>query len=103
MSTTAKFRACVRLPVFAATLKFFVNTFGRQKLKAITYEHLRTYRNERLSTGTHQSKQRSLATVNREMAYLRRILNIAERNGWVTKNPFLKAVFLRHLLETFPA
>jgi integrase len=77
-------------------LKVFREYFGRQKLKAITYEHLRTYRNERLGTSTHQSKQRSLSTVNREMAYLRRVLNIAERNGWVAKNPFLKGDALIH-------
>lgn len=77
-------------------LKVFREYFGRQKLKAITYEHLRTYRNERLGTSTHQSKQRSLSTVNREMAYLRRILNIAERNSWVAKNPFLKGDALIH-------
>lgn len=77
-------------------IKVFREYFGRQKLKAVTYEHLRTYRNERLGTSTHQSKQRSLSTVNREMAYLRRILNIAERNSWITKNPFKKGDALIH-------
>lgn len=77
-------------------IKVFREHFGRQKLKAITYEHLRTYRNERLNTSTHQSKQRSLSTVNREMTYLRRILNIAERNGWIDKNPFKKGDALIH-------
>ena len=77
-------------------LKVFREHLGRQKLKAITYEHLRIYRNERLGTSTHQSKQRSLSTVNREMAYLRRILNIAERNDWIIKNPFKKGDALIH-------
>lgn len=77
-------------------IKVFREYFGRQILNSLTYEHLRTYRNERLGTSTHQSKQRSLSTVNREMAYLRRILNIAERNDWVTKNPFLKGDALIH-------
>jgi integrase len=49
-----------------------------------------------LCSSTHQSKQRSLATVNRELAYLRRLLNIAERNGWVSKNPFKKGNSLIH-------
>lgn len=62
--------------------------FGKQKLRTITYEDLLTFRSQRLNTSTHQSKQRSIATVNREMAYLRRLLNIAERNGWISKNPF---------------
>lgn len=62
-------------------VKVFREHFGRQKLVTITYEHLRSYRNSRLTTSTQQSKQRSLATINREMAYLRRLLNIAERNS----------------------
>ena len=80
-------------------LKVFRQHFGRQKLKAITYEHLRSYRIERLGTSTQQSAQRSLATVNRELAYLRRILNIAERNGWISKNPFKKGDALIHACD----
>lgn len=77
-------------------VKVFRQHFGRQRLKDVTYEHIRTFRNLRLCGSTHQSKQRSLATVNRELAYLRRLFNIAERNGWVTKNPFKKGDALIH-------
>lgn len=77
-------------------VKGFREHFGRQRLKDITYEHIRTFRNHRLCSSTHQSKQRSLATVNRELAYLRRLFNIAERNGWVGKNPFKKGDALIH-------
>lgn len=80
-------------------IKVFREHFGRLKLKTITYEHLRTYRNKRLETGTHQSKQRSLATVNREMSYLRRLLNIAERNSWIDKNPFKRGDALIHTTD----
>jgi integrase len=69
-------------------VKVFREYFGRQKIKTITYDDLSLFRSKRLKTSTHQSKQRSLTTVNREMAYLRRLLNIAERNGWINKNPF---------------
>jgi integrase len=62
--------------------------FNRQKLRSTTYEDLLSFRLERLKTSTHQSEQRSISTVNREMAYLRRMLNIADRNGWINKNPF---------------
>ena len=31
---------------------------------------------------------RSVTTVNRELAYLRRIFNVAVQNGWVLRNPF---------------
>ena len=66
----------------------FREYFGRKHLKSLTYEDLCHYRLERLTTSTHQSEQRSIATVNRELAYLRRILNIAERSGMIAKNPF---------------
>ena len=57
------------------------------------------YRLERLTTPTHQSSQRAIATVNRELAYLRRLLNIAERNDWINKNPFKRGDSLIHLAD----
>ncbi|MDT5061435.1 MAG: hypothetical protein QOH63_1894 [Acidobacteriota bacterium] len=69
-------------------IKILRDYFGKQKLRTIIYEDLLSFRNERLNTSTHQSNQRSITTVNREMAYLRRLLNIAERNSWINKNPF---------------
>jgi integrase len=77
-------------------IKVFRDDLGNIKLKELNYDDLRTFRNGRLNTSTHQSEQRSLATVNREMAYLRRLLNIAERNGWIDKNPFKKGDALIH-------
>ncbi len=73
--------------------------FGTQKLRGITYEDLVTFRNARLKTSTHQSEQRSISTVNREMAYLRRLLNIAERNEWINKNPFKRGDSLIHVVD----
>lgn len=69
-------------------LKVFREHFGDLKLKSLTYDNLYNFRLTRLSTSTHQSGQRSIATVNRELSYLRRLLNIAERNEWIKKNPF---------------
>lgn len=69
-------------------LKTFRESFGGVKLKALTYDDLREFRAERLLTPTHQSAQRAIASVNRELAYFRRILTIAERNGWISKNLF---------------
>ncbi len=69
-------------------LKVFRGYFGKLKLKSLSYESLYKFRLHRLSTPTHQSSQRSIATVNRELAYLRRLLNIAERNNWISKSPF---------------
>lgn len=42
-------------------IKVFRVYFGRQKLRGVTYEHLRSFRNERLTTSTHQNNQRSLS------------------------------------------
>jgi integrase len=80
-------------------VKVFREYFGKQRLKTVTYEDIRTFRNKRLKTSTHQSGLRSLATVNREMAYLRRLLNIAERNGWIPKNPFKTGDSLIHVSD----
>lgn len=77
-------------------LNVFREYFGGMKLKSLTYEDLRSFRNHRLSTPTHQSSQRSIATVNRELAYLRRILTIAERNDWINKNLFKRGDALIH-------
>lgn len=69
-------------------LTVFRNYFGKQLLRQITYSDLRTFRMARLQTPTQYNRQRSPSTVNRELACLRRILNIAEREGYISKNPF---------------
>jgi integrase len=68
-------------------IKQFKAYFGMMRLRQITYDDILTYRSKRLKTPTHYKKPRTIATMNRELAYLRRILNIALRQGWVTKNP----------------
>ena len=77
----------------------FREHFGKHLIKSVTYEDLRTFRAVRLKTGTHQSAQRSIATVNRELCYLRRLLNIAERNDWIAKNPFKSGDPLIHMAD----
>jgi integrase len=69
-------------------LKVFRDYFCKMKLKSLTYDDLYKFRLDRLASSTHQSSQRSIATVNRELSYLRRLLNIAERNNWIKQNPF---------------
>jgi len=85
------------------TVRGYVRVFrqylGKRKIKTLTYDDLRSYKLKRLITPTHQSAQRSLTTVNRELAYLRRILNIAERNGWIHKNPFRMGDPLIHIAD----
>jgi integrase len=79
--------------------------FGKKRLQSIRYSDLRTYRATRLKDATRgdlaRHKQelknnpkatlrvtRKIATVNRELAKLRRMLNIAQREGWIRSNPF---------------
>jgi len=76
--------------------------FGKKRVREITYGDLEKYRIQRIKTpvvvgrntrGTNKpsklgSRQRSIASVHREMALLRRILNIARRNKWIVENPF---------------
>lgn len=91
--------------------------FNSLKIKKITYGHLKDFRAARLSapvvtkvkikiplSGDEQKKlktrkkfrfewqekkhTRQIASVNRELALLRRMLNIAQAEGWIPKNPF---------------
>jgi integrase len=64
------------------------NQLGSKRLRLIAYSDLLNFRNSRFETPTKHEKQRSLATVNRELCYLRRLLNIAERERWIYRNPF---------------
>lgn len=69
-------------------LRNFREHLGRKKLREITYGDLYAYRSHRLATPTQHGRPRTLADWNREAAVLRRMLNIAVREGWITKNPF---------------
>ena len=83
-------------------LKVLSEFFGKRKLRSITHGDLERYKAARLkvpavsgrntrktkSKGKPRERQRSVATVHRELSLLRRVLNIAVRNGWLVKNPF---------------
>jgi inorganic pyrophosphatase len=79
--------------------------FGKRRLQSLSYGDIRGYRAARLKDATpadtarhnralkHDSKAelkvtRTIATVNRELSKLRRMLNIALREGWIRSNPF---------------
>lgn len=67
--------------------------FGRKQLRSITHGDILHFRTQRLDTKVKfkfsPSRERSIATVNRELATLRRMLTIAHREGWILKHPFL--------------
>lgn len=62
--------------------------FGKRLLHSITWADLEAFKRDRLRTPTWRSDERAIATVNRELATLRRALSIAKAEGWIDKNPF---------------
>ena len=62
--------------------------FGKKKLRDISYSDLRSYRTKRFEVLTQYKRQRTVASMNRELVYLRRMLNIALQQGWIDRNPF---------------
>jgi integrase len=62
--------------------------FGKRKIRSITYGDIRTYKQMRLQKPTRYGTQRGLASVNKELGKLKRMLNIAVREQWLSRNPF---------------
>lgn len=69
-------------------LKILREFFGKLKLRSIRHGDIERFKASRLKTPTKHNKQRSIASVNRELALLGRMLNVATREGWILKNPF---------------
>src|ERR1051326_4621964 len=70
--------------------KPLVAHFGDRSINSISYADLETYKHDRLKEITRRGKGRSIASVHRELATLRRLFNIAEREGWLNRSPFRK-------------
>ena len=87
---------------FEKRLGILKDFFRHRKLRSITHGDLERYKTVRLKTpvvvgrntrgtegkGEPKNRQRSIATVNRELSLLRRVFNVAVSNGWVLKSPF---------------
>ena len=77
-------------------VRFYIKTFraffDNTLLRHITYDALVRFRSTRLNANAYANtkgeRTRSIATVNRELANLRRMLNVALQRGWITVNPF---------------
>lgn len=73
--------------------------FRKRKIIDITTSDLFAYRNWRRKVGSRRSSARELnefvpvkvATINRELAILRRLMRFAYAQGWVTKDVFFNA------------
>ena len=74
-----------------AALKPLLEFLGRRTLRSIKPSDLESYKAKRLSQTTKRGTRRKLATVNRELALLRNMLNFALQNDWIIQNPFGKA------------
>lgn len=70
------------------TLNVLVEYFGDRKVRSITHADLESYKRARLKIPTVRGSERSITSVNRELELLRAILNFAQRQDWISKNPF---------------
>jgi integrase len=91
----SKYELSLRLEVLR---KYFRN----KKIQSITHGEIKKLKSERLKTpvilgkntrGTEKTgkpveRQRSIGTVHKELGLLRRVLNVAVSNGWISRNPF---------------
>ena len=91
----------VRSPISAkAQLNNLRRFFGRRPLREITTESLYDYRLHRLKkTGPDEKKTISIATVNRELAMMRKIMRFAYGKGWILKDIFFNAKIIDHSAE----
>jgi integrase len=80
-------------------VRTLIDFFGRKKLRALKYSDLERFRDERLNTPVTYTRKtsdgevtterpRAVATVNRELALLRKVLNTAKRDGLILDSPF---------------
>jgi len=65
--------------------------FGNALIKEITTESLTAYKVHRMRPRKQSVRPVKLATVNRELATLRKILRFALRKGWIVRDIFLYA------------
>jgi integrase len=68
-------------------LTLFRRDFGTMRLSGLRYGDISHFRENRLNTETQYGRPRTIASVNRELVVLRRVLNIAVREGWIARNP----------------
>ncbi|MBI1766460.1 MAG: tyrosine-type recombinase/integrase [Acidobacteria bacterium] len=71
--------------LYAATIK---QHFGKKRIKDVTPSDIEIFKSLRLKTQTVRGKERSIASVNRELELLRAIFSFAKREGWLLVNPF---------------
>ena len=69
-------------------LKTLVQHFGAKRIKSISHADIEKFGLERMKTPTHSGKERTIASVNRELEVMRAVMRFAVRSGWLIKSPF---------------
>lgn len=64
-----------------------VSEIGARHMSDLTYAELRSFRDGRLATNKKSGAKRTLATTNREMAHLRRVVGYAVDAGYIARSP----------------
>jgi integrase len=62
--------------------------FGKRKLAALKHSDLEDFKSHLIDKPVRGDEQRSVAAINRELEFLRTILNFAVTNGYLEQNPF---------------
>lgn len=70
-----------------SALKALIKRFGKNRLCEITPKEIEKFKRERAAEKTKLGKQRSKATVNRDIAVLSAVFNLAIEFGELEKNP----------------
>lgn len=69
-------------------LDTLIEHFGGKRIRSITHDDLERFKMQRLTTPTQRGSERAIASVNREFELMRAVLRFAQRQGWITRNPF---------------
>lgn len=69
-------------------IEALLDHFGDMKLRSITPGVISTFKSKRLKVKTQNGKDRSIASVNRELEVLRAMMRFAKAEGWIDRTPF---------------
>ncbi len=71
-----------------AYLRTLTAYFGSNRIKSITHADIEKFKLERLRTNIASGKERTIASVNRELEVMRAMMRFSSRSGWIIKSPF---------------
>lgn len=75
-------------------LKTLKENFGNKLVKSITHSDCETFKLKRLDTLKSNKKDRTIASVNRELECMRSVMNFAKREGLILYSPFERGASL---------